>query len=118
MNYFEQANNLYNTKDYKAAIPLYQKSAELKENECASLYNAAVCFIKLKDFKNAIILLKKAILQKQDSRYFFNLGYCYAMIKETKKALIYFNASWALNNNDNDCEKAINLILKNYNKTP
>lgn len=114
MNYFQEANDYYNLKEYKKAISLYQKSILAKENEAASLYNSAVCFIKLKDYTNAIPLLKSAVNLKTDSKYFFNLGYCYAMLKDNKKALIYFNTSWALNNEDQDCEKAIKLIMKKY----
>ena len=36
----------------------------------------------------------------------------YAMLKENKKALLNFNLAWATNNNDEDCKKAMNLILK------
>ncbi|MCM0647546.1 tetratricopeptide repeat protein [Clostridium swellfunianum] len=118
MSYFEKANESYNTQDYKRAISLYQKAVENKDNEAASMYNAAVCFIKLKQYEKALPLLKSALLQKRDSKYFFNLGYCYAMLKDNKKALIYFNTAWALDNNDKDCEKAIDLIIKNYAKKP
>jgi tetratricopeptide (TPR) repeat protein len=118
MSYFQKANDLYNTKDYKKAIAMYQKAVELKDNEAASQYNAAVCFIKLKEYEKAIPLLKSALIQKRDSKYFFNLGYCYAMLKDNKKALIYFNTAWSLDNNDNDCEKAINLIINNYKTKP
>ncbi|MBM7870003.1 tetratricopeptide (TPR) repeat protein [Clostridium pascui] len=116
MNYFQEANDYYNLKEYKKAISLYQKSILVKENEAASLYNSAVCFIKLKDYNNAIPLLKSAVNLKRDSKYFFNLGYCYAMLKDNKKALIYFNTAWALDNEDKDCEKAINIIMKKYRK--
>jgi len=116
MNYFEKANDLYNTQEYKKAISLYQKAAKTKENEAASLYNAAVCFIKLKEYEKAVPLLKSAINQKRESKYFFNLGYCYAMLKDNRKALVYFNTAWSLDNNDIDCEKAINLIIKIYKK--
>lgn len=116
MNYFEKANDYYNLKDYKRAISLYQRSIEAKENEAASLYNSAVCFIKLKEYNEAISLLKSAIALKSESKYFFNLGYCYAMLKDNKKALIYFNTAWSLDNDDKDCEKAINLIINSYKK--
>ncbi|WP_275451875.1 tetratricopeptide repeat protein [Clostridium botulinum] len=114
MSYFENANNLYNKKEYKKAIDIYKKAIEYKENTTASLYNTAVCFIKLGDYKRAIPLLRSAILEKRDSRYYFNLGYCYSMLKDNKRALVNFNTAWALNNDDNDCEKAINLIINNY----
>ena len=97
---------------------MYQRSIELKENEAASLYNAAVCFIKLKEYERAVSLLKNAINLKLESKYFFNLGYCYSILKDNKKALVYFNTAWALDNNDNDCEKAINLIIEAYKKNP
>lgn len=114
MNYFQQANNLYNIKDYKKAIYMYKKSIELEGLKAVSLYNSAVCFIKLHLYDKAIGLLQQAILEKKDSRYFYNLGYCYLMKKNYKKALIYFNTAWSLNNDDLDCEKAINLIMKKY----
>ena len=118
MNYFNRANELYNIKDYKKAIELYQKAIETKENEAGAYYNAAVCFIKLKQYDKAIPLLKNAITIRMDSKYFFNLGYCYAMLKDNKKALIYFNTSWTLDNSDKDCEKAISLIISSYKKNP
>jgi len=116
MSYFQEANNLYNTKDYRKAIALYQKAAEYKDNEAAALYNAAVCFIKLQEFEKSVALLKSAINKKMESKYFFNLGYCYTMLKDNKKALIYFNTAWSLDNTDKDCEKAINLIIKKHQK--
>ena len=116
MNYFEKANDLYNTKDYIKAISMYKRAIKLKENEAASLYNTAVCFIKLKQYEKAIPLLKTALLRRRDSKYFFNLGYCFAMLNDNKKALIYFNSAWAIDNEDSDCEKAINLIIKNYKR--
>jgi tetratricopeptide (TPR) repeat protein len=117
MSYFNEANEVYNTKDYRRAISLYQKAIELKENEAASCYNSAVCFIKLKEYERAIPLLKRALNLREDSKYLFNLAYCYAMLKNNKKALIYFNTAWSLDNSDMDCEKAINLIIKSYKKT-
>lgn len=116
MNYFSEANRLYNTREYKKAIEFYQKAVEYNENEACSYYNSGVCFIKLKNYDNAINMLKKAINLQRDSKYFFNLGYCHAMKDENNKALIYFNISWALDNKDKDCEKAIDLILSKYKK--
>ena len=51
MDYFQKANDIYNTKDYNKAIALYKKAAEMKDNEAGSLYNTAVCFIHLKELK-------------------------------------------------------------------
>lgn len=116
VSYFEKGNELYNVKDYKKAITFYKKAIENRENEACSYYNAAVCFIKLKEYPRALDLIKSALSLKQESKYFFNLAYCYAMLNDTQKALIYFNTAWALDNNDKDCEKAINLITKNLKK--
>lgn len=118
MNYFQQANDIYNTKDYKRAIDMYKKAAQMKDNEAGALYNTAVCFIHLKEYEKAIPLLHNAISMRKESKYFFNLAYCYTMSKNKPKALYYFNTAWSLNNEDADCEKAINLILKSYKKTP
>lgn len=116
MNFFSEGNKLYNSQDYSRAIDCYKKSVEHKENEACSYYNAGVCFIKLKDYDNAISMIQKAITMQRDSKYYFNLGYCYAMKEDKNKALINFNMAWALNNEDEDCEKAIKLITKKLKK--
>lgn len=114
MSYFNKANECYNNKDYTNALTLYLKSIKFKENETSSLYNAAVCLIKLCYYEKASILLKRAIIIREDSRYYFNLGYCKIMLKDKKKALIYFNKAWALDNSDKECERAISIITKSY----
>lgn len=114
MSYFQEANKLYNSKNYLNALELYKKAINQKDNEASSFYNSGVCFIKLKDYSNAIECLRKAVNIKKESKYFFNLGYCYAASGNFKKALICFNSSWTLNPNDEDCSKAIEIILKTY----
>ena len=116
MNFFSEGNKLYNTKEYKKAIDYYKKAIENNENECCSYYNCGVCFIKLKDYNNAISMLNKALEIQRDSKYYFNLGYCYAMKENTNKALINFNVAWSLNNDDTDCEKAINILTSKIKK--
>ncbi len=116
MNYFDKANDLYNVKDYRKAIDMYNLAVINNDNEPSSLYNASVCYIKLKEYEKAIPLLKLAISKKMESKYFFNLGYSYTMLENFKKALIYFNMAWSLDNHDSDCEKAINLIMKKIKK--
>lgn len=116
MDYFSEANDLYKLKEYRDAIKLYQKSADIKDFEAPSLYNIAVCFIKLKEYEAAIPLIYKALSYRKESKYFFNLAYCYIMLNEDKKALIYFNTAWSLDNSDLECEKAINIILGKIKK--
>ncbi|MDT8716551.1 tetratricopeptide repeat protein [Clostridium sp. 19966] len=116
MSYFEKANEFYVSKEYEKAMEFYKKAIDIKDNEAASYYNIGVCLIKLKEFNKAIAILKKAIELRSDSKYYFNLAYCYAMIKDRKKALIYFNTAWSIDNNDAECDKAINLIMQDYKK--
>lgn len=117
MNNFNEGNNLYNSKEYSKALTYYKKAIVSGENTACSYYNAGVCFIKLKDFDNAIDMIKNALSIHKESKYFFNLAYCYAMKEDTNKALIYFNMAWSLDSNDIDCEKAINLIMSKNKKT-
>jgi tetratricopeptide (TPR) repeat protein len=116
MSDFIQGNNYYNKKDYKKAITSYKKAIENGESTTCSYYNLGVCYIKLKEYDLAIPFLRKAIELQKESKYFFNLAYCYAMKNEIKKALINFNIAWSLDNNDEDCEKAINLITSKNKK--
>lgn len=116
MDYFAEGNKLYNNHEYVKAISYYEKAAASKSNEACSYYNAGVCFIKLRNFSKAISMIKEAIQIQKESKYFFNLGYCYAMEENTRQALINFNIAWSLNNDDEDCEKAINLITSKLKK--
>lgn len=116
MNYFSEGNKYYAKKEYSKAISYYQQSIDIAENVDSSSYNAGVCYIKLKDYYSAILMLKNAIIVNPLSKYYFNLAYCYAMTNILNKALIYFNMAWSLDNNDSECEKAINLILSKCQK--
>lgn len=116
MEHFNNGNEFYNLKEYKKAIELYTEAIKNNQNCACSYYNCGVCYIKLKDYDNAIHMIKKAIEYQCESKYFFNLAYCYAMKGLNNKALIYFNLSWSLDNNDKDCEKAINLLVSKYKK--
>ncbi|MDP4143150.1 MAG: tetratricopeptide repeat protein [Bacillota bacterium] len=116
MDYFEKAEFYYNKKDYGMALNAYMKALTTKQNEPALIYNCAMCLIKLQRYEDAIAFLKAAIELKQDSRFYFNLAYCYAKIGDNKKALLYFNTAWALDNEDKDCERAIDMILRSLTK--
>ena len=115
--YFKKANDYYNKKEYKKALSLYKKSLETQGNEACSLYNSAVCYIKLQEYTKAIDLLTKALAVKLDHKYLFNLAYCYSLLGDNAKALTYFNWSWAYNNEDFECKKAISMILDSYKKS-
>ncbi|NLL31032.1 MAG: tetratricopeptide repeat protein [Clostridiales bacterium] len=116
MGNFTEGNNYYNKRDYKKAIASYKKAIEKGESTTCANYNLGVCYIKLKEYDLAIPYFKKAISMQNESKYFFNLAYCYAMKNEIKKALINFNIAWALDNTDEDCKKAIEIISKKNKK--
>lgn len=117
MSFFSDGNKLYNSKEYSKAIEFYKKAIEHNDNIACSHYNTGVCYIKLKDYDNAITSLQLALSFQRDSKYYFNLGYCYAMKENTNKALINFNIAWSLNNDDTDCEKAIKLITQKISQS-
>jgi tetratricopeptide (TPR) repeat protein len=113
VSYFEEGNLSFDAQKYRLAISAYKKAIAAKEqHEAYSLYNLAVCYIQLKQYNKAIPILKSAISKRTESKFYFNLAYSYLKLNDTKKALIYFNTAWALNPEDKECEKAINIILK------
>ncbi len=116
MNYFNEGNKFYNSHDYEKAIAYYKKSASENINKACSYYNCGVCFIKLKSFDDAIIMLNKAISISHESKYFFNLGYCYVMKECLDTALRLFNLAWSIDPDDKDCEKAIDVIISKFQK--
>ena len=67
MNFFSEGNKLYNSQDYLRAIDCYKRAVSKKENEACSYYNAGVCFIKLKDYDNAITMIQNALSLQKDS---------------------------------------------------
>ncbi|MGN0145222.1 MAG: tetratricopeptide repeat protein [Clostridium sp.] len=116
MNYFNEGNRLYNNKEYEKAINCYTKAIIQNINIPCSYYNIGVCFIKLKKFDDAIDMLKKAISLQKESKYYFNLGYCYSMKNRLDKALCLFNLAWSIDPDDDECEKAVNLLISKLQK--
>lgn len=117
MGYFSKGNEFYNCQNYEEALTYYEKAIESRDCESHSYYNSGVCYIKLKNYSKAIDMISNALEYNKDSKYFFNLAYCYSMLKDDKKALRYFNLSWALDNEDKDCEKAIKIIVNKLKKS-
>lgn len=115
MNFFSEGNEQYLKQNYEEAIKLYKKAIKEKENESSSHYNLAVCLIKQKKFDEAIVVLHEALKLSTNSKYFFNLAYCHMQLMDYKKAIRYFNIAWALNYSDDDCRKAIAVIMKTKN---
>lgn len=78
------------------------------------MHNIALCRIKLRQYNEAIPLLKITVAKNPTGNYFFNLAYAYVMVKNLKKALMYFNTAWALSPENKGCEVMINYILNIY----
>ncbi|WP_461205526.1 tetratricopeptide repeat protein [Clostridium sp. DL1XJH146] len=116
MDNFEKGNLLYKNKQYNDAIKTYTKALYTSDNSASVLYNIGVCFIKLNKYFEAINFFEKALLEKQEGKYYYNLAYCHIKINNPRAALRNFNTAWALNNNDEECKKAIDIILKHYYK--
>lgn len=116
MEYFKKGNEYYNGQDYKRAVAIYNKAIKNKDNEIASMHNIALCYIKQKQYKKAIPLLKITVVKNPTGNYFFNLAYAYVMVKNLKKALIYFNTAWSLSPENKNCEVMVNYILERYRK--
>lgn len=76
------------------------------------LYNIGVCTLKLSNYEAALMYFKQSLKTYNESKIYFNIAFCYAMIKNYKKALLYYNKAWALDNEDDDCRKAIEIVLK------
>lgn len=116
MNYFSEGNKFYNQKDYEQAIYFYKKAISEDSSKACSYYNIGVCFIKLKKFDDAIIMLNNALSLQKESKYYFNLAYCYTMKECFNKALRLFNLAWSIDPDDKECEKAVNLIISKLQK--
>ena len=123
--YFAYANDFYNNRQYSKAISYYEKAinikkadfdkSEIKENNFLAncYYNIATCYIKLYNYELSIKYNKLALkYYAKMSKYYFNLGYCYTQLSKFKLAYIYFNKAWALDNSDNECEKALKFLDK------
>ena len=113
MEFWNKANEYYENNKYQKAIKFFKKSVcyEKLIDKALAYYNIGVCYIKLKQYDKAIDSLKSAIEIESNSSSYFNLGYCYVQQNNFRQALINFNIAWTLNNDDVDCEKAINWTL-------
>ncbi|OMJ81265.1 hypothetical protein SteCoe_18324 [Stentor coeruleus] len=64
----EQANVLYRNKEYQEAIDLYEKSAELADDDLKSICygNISLCYYNLEDFEESFEYCEKALAIKAD----------------------------------------------------
>lgn len=113
---FEEANILCNNKEYTKAIDIYKKCIDNDEQTERAYYNLGTCYIKTKEYNKAVDAFR-AVLKINDvyANAYYNLGCAYSRIDDYKKAYRCFNIAWSLNNEDKECEKAINLLESKLN---
>lgn len=113
---FEEANILCNNKEYTKAIDIYKKCIDNDEQTEQAYYNLGTCYIKTKEYNKAVDAFR-AVLKINDvyANAYYNLGCAYSRIDDYKKAYRCFNIAWSLNNEDKECEKAINLLESKLN---
>lgn len=111
-----EANKFYSNKEYTKAIDLYKQCIDNDEQKEQAYYNMGTCYIKIKEYNKAIKAFKSVLrISDQYSNAYYNLGFAYSMIDDYKKAYRYFNIAWSLNNEDQECEKAIKLLESKLN---
>lgn len=116
MGLFNEANILCNNKEYTKAIAIYKQCIDNDEQTEKAYYNLGTCYIKMKEYNKAIDTFR-TVLKINDTyvNAYYNLGYAYSRIDDCKKAYRCFNIAWSLNNEDQECEKAINLLSSKLN---
>lgn len=115
MEYFEKACDFYKNGDYKSALLFYDKYIKEEydsSSKASGFYNKGVCSIKLSLYNEAIEFFKEALILKRESKYYYNIGYCYYKLSDYKRAAIYFKTANSLDNTDNECKHALEIIEK------
>lgn len=109
--HFEIGNELYKKQEYVKAIKKFEEVELESQYYIKALYNKGVCLTKLKHYEKGIEALK-GVVKRNDihQKSIYNIGFCYKKLGEVKKALIYFKSALALNNDDIDSKKAVELI--------
>jgi tetratricopeptide (TPR) repeat protein len=126
----DKANSLYEAKEYKASILLYNKLLALKPNNSYYLTRKGLCYFKLEDYQKAKENFRLSILYEDPTdkealaTNNSNLSACYSVLGEDKKAYEYalkayrldetnpltlFNAA-SLGNNVKEYRKGIELM--------
>ena len=75
--------NITIQKNIKKQYPTIENLLLIKKMKLVPT-TGRVCFIKLKDYNNAICMLKVAISYQEKVNIIFNLAYCYAMLRKIK----------------------------------
>lgn len=97
MTNLQQAEQFYEDKEYEQSLIYYKRAFKEKHNKSkrdAIYYNIGTCYIRLKDYVNALDFLKKAYQLKKESErndVLFNIAYCFASLDKYKEAYHLFS---------------------------
>lgn len=104
LKYYNRGQQLYSSKSYSSAIKNYsvasEKLAQMDDkNGVGYCYQRITsCYIRLNDYENALLYLKKQIdvfketgLKWQESYVFHDFGYTHYLSEDYEKALEYYN---------------------------
>jgi len=78
-------------KEYREAIPYFEKITQLKEDDILAWFYLGVCYSQLKEYKKAIDIYeqKVLVLDPKNISAYTNLAYAYRELGNQKKALEY-----------------------------
>lgn len=112
MSDFEKANQHYNNQEYETAISMYKKCIENDTAKTSSMYNMAICYIKLKQYSIAKEYLMTLLNVVDNYKVMFNIAVCYSKLGYHKKAYIYLKSASAAKCDDVDIINGINKLEK------
>jgi tetratricopeptide (TPR) repeat protein len=142
MGYGDSSNYVINNmgksyflmNDFKNSLKYFLMASDKSEDNEVLLYNIALCYRGLKDFKNAALYLNRTItegISKKTASYFGLLGDSYEFTNQNEEAIkayrrgllfenngsLYYNIALVFETKFNDKKNAIvnyNLYLKNF----
>jgi tetratricopeptide (TPR) repeat protein len=91
----------------KEALEMSKKTIEKEPNNSSYLDTYGWIFFKLKDYKNAVIYIEKAVNIRKDDTLLEHLGDVYEGMGEIVKALKYWNEALQLNPNNENVKNKI-----------
>ncbi len=103
---------LYQKKrDYKSAIPYFEKATRFKPNFAEAVFNIGVCYLWLKDYRKAERFFKKAIRIKPSYYLAYkHLGNTYYFLNDLASAYKAWEKAYKLNPKDKELENNLNVL--------
>ena len=90
MGQYGLANCYLRSKDYRSAIPHYERAMTIDPNNSKSYNNCGLCYTHLKEYPKAIDTFEKALhIRPENHRLYSNLAHALILSKNYPKARIY-----------------------------